>query len=43
MTPEELKKLEAEHKKAMEGINAVNKKYRTIIDDLYEYIGLDKK
>lgn len=32
MTPEELKKLEEEHKKAMEAINAFNKEAKSAID-----------
>ena len=32
MTPEELKKLEEEHKKAMEAINAFNKEVKSAID-----------
>lgn len=32
MTPEELKKLEEEHKKAMEAINAFNKEAKGAID-----------
>ena len=40
MTPEELKKLEAEHKKAMEGIEAMNKAIRQTLDDAKKHIGL---
>lgn len=32
MTPEELKKLEEEHKKAMEAINAFNKEAKSAIE-----------
>ena len=32
MTPEELKKLEEEHKKAMEALNAFNKEAKSAID-----------
>ena len=40
MTPEELKKLEAEHKKAMEGIEAMNKALKQAIKDVKTNIGL---
>lgn len=39
MTPQELKKLEEEHKKAMEGINAFNKTMKEAIDSVNDYIG----
>lgn len=39
MTPQELKKLEEEHKKAMEGINAFNKAMKEGIDSVNDYIG----
>lgn len=39
MTPQELKKLEEEHKKAMEGINAFNKAMKEAIDSVNDYIG----
>ncbi len=43
MTPEELKKLEAEHKKAMEGIKALNQALKLTIDEAYYHVGIDKK
>lgn len=39
MTPQELKKLEEEHKKAMEGINAFNKAMKEGLDSVTDYIG----
>lgn len=41
MTPEELKQLEIEHKKAMEGIEAMNKALRSTIDAYKHNIGID--
>lgn len=43
MTPEELKKLEEAHKKAMEGIKAFNKSLSDTIDEAYHHIGIDRK
>lgn len=40
MTPEELKKLEAEHKKAMEGIEALNKAMKDNVKAMKDYIGV---
>ena len=40
MSPEELKKLEAEHKKAMEAINAFNKEAKSTVDLGKEMLGL---
>lgn len=40
MTPEELKKLEEAHKKAMEALNAFNKEARDVIDMGKEMLGL---
>lgn len=40
MTPEELKKLEEAHKKAMEGLNAFNEEARDAIDMGKEMMGL---
>lgn len=40
MTPEDLKKLEEEHKKAMEAIKAFNKEAKSAIDQGKKYIGL---
>lgn len=39
MTPQELKKLEEEHKKAMEGINAFNKAMKEGLNSVNDYIG----
>lgn len=40
MTPEELKKLEEEHKKAMEALNAFNQEAKSAIDLGKKKIGL---
>lgn len=40
MTPEELKKLEEEHKKAMEAINAFNKEAKSAIKSGKDALGL---
>ena len=40
MSPEELKKLEEEHKKAMEGIEAFNKAMKEGIDATKDYLGV---
>lgn len=40
MTPEELHKLEEEHKKAMEGINALNQALKSTIKETKDYIGI---
>jgi hypothetical protein len=40
MTPEELKKLEEEHKKAMEAINAFNKEAKSAIEMGKKNLGL---
>lgn len=40
MSPEELKKLEAEQKKAMEALNAFNKEARGALDMGKEMLGL---
>ena len=39
---EELKKLQEEHEKAMESIDAFNKAMRELIDTLKDYIGVAK-
>lgn len=39
MTPQELKKLEEEHKKAMEGLNAFNKAMKEGLNSVNDYIG----
>lgn len=39
MTPEELKKLEAEHKKAMEAIAAFNKEAKGLTGTINETLG----
>lgn len=41
MTPEELKKLEAEHKKAMEGIKAFNEAAKETIKEGKGMLGVD--
>lgn len=41
-TKQILKQLEAEHKKAMEGINAFNKSMHEAIDTTKDYIGVAK-
>lgn len=38
-----LKQLEEEHRKAMEGINAMNKAMHENIDTLHNYTGVPKK
>lgn len=43
MTPEELKKLEAEHKKAMEGIKALTQALNSTIGEAYHHVGIDRK
>lgn len=40
MTPEELHKLEEEHKKGMEGINALNQALKGTINEAKDYIGI---
>ena len=42
MTPEELKKLEAEHKKAMEAINDFNKEAKSLTKTINEGLGKNK-
>lgn len=42
MTPEELKKLEEEHKKAMEAINAFNKEVKGLTNTINEGLGKNK-
>lgn len=43
MTPEELKKLEAEHKKAMEAINAFNQAAKGALNEANVLLGLGRK
>lgn len=43
MTPEELKKLESEHKKAMEGIHALTSALNQTIDEAYHHVGINRK
>lgn len=40
MTPEELKKLEEAHKKAMEGIENFNKSMKEGIESIKDYLGV---
>lgn len=42
MSPEELKKLEEEHKKAMEAINAFNKEVKGLTNTINEGLGKNK-
>lgn len=42
MTPEEMKKLQAEHDKAMEAINAFNKAMNEGLDATKDYLGVAK-
>lgn len=43
MTPEELKKLELEHKKAMEGIRALTQSFNQTIEEAYHHVGINRK
>lgn len=42
MTPEELKQLQAEHDKAMEGIKAFNDALKDDVEAMKDYIGVAK-
>lgn len=42
MTPEELKQLQAEHDKAMEGIRAFNDAMKDNVEAMKDYIGVAK-